>query len=526
MPPRPRLPLALTGALLVAVVPGASAAELGEPFATRGGTCTPGDGTLVVLAPAPVDEQAVVRGAVSGGPAVISEQQLADGDVAWSIASGPFGGQHRVALDCAGADGPVDYTLAFHAIPALPTSFSGRGRVDSSLPFTIDRPAAVGAELDVAGGVVELFGPEPAARGPHGPGPASAALGTFPGGRGTLGLGPVGAGTEWTLRLRALPATLGAFRVDPALPAGSAGITGSFTLDRPARVQVTVNDARGAGIDFPLTPTDLAAGTYPLGWDGRTLAGALAADGRYEVRVRSQDAAGTTSELVGPVLVDRRGPQLALRRGSVQLRQPVVVTATDEPAGIGSLSVRVGGARTVVAGPGERTVSVPPPPDGWPAGRTALEIVATDNAGNRTTRTLGFRAYEVNGLPCGRDAAVDRVLNTRRVTDALARTRAARGRTVASTYAVSRVLCADLDGDRIREMAVLLRARRSAGAPTPLVVFRASGERMYAPRVLTTKYALRGLAVRGRVLRATVGGGRRLTVRAAGGRFVLRVKRP
>lgn len=522
---RPSIIVLCTALLSASVAAPTHAADPSAPLATLAGTCAPGDGPTVLTAARPdPDRQAILRTAVSGGALLVDEQDVGDGEVRWHPAGG-FGGSYHVTVDCRLATEPASFSFEFHGVPALPTTLAGVG-AGSAIPFTVDRPAAVVGELEVSGGSVVLVDRD----GREHAGNGTIALGAVPAGQSQIGVRPSSTGVRWSLRLRAAPATLSGLQLDTAIPAGSVGARGQFTLDQPSRVQVTVHDKRGDAVDWPLTPTDLAAGTYPFGWDGRTLPGDLAADGQYEVRVRSTDAAGTTSQVTGPVLVDRAGPLLSFGRVTVGLHQDVRLSASDEPAGIASLSATVAAmgphpARTVGVPAGERRLVLSPPAGGWQVGRHALVVTATDRAGNRTKRTLTLSVFEVMGQPCGRPRASSDVLGSSRVMAALAATREGRGRPIAKVFRVSRVLCVDLDGDRVREMVVLLRGRR-AGAPTPLVAFRVSDRGLYAPRVISTRHVIRGLAVRGRTVRGTVAGRRALTVRAdARGTPVLRVSR-
>ncbi|PTL59060.1 hypothetical protein C7Y72_05065 [Paraconexibacter algicola] len=544
--PRPTPEVPLSPSVRPAAVPAALVALLTLPAAAVAGelqavsslssTCDPSTTGTVLSGPG-VDTPLVAALAAGSSAVTIDGVRVGAGEVLWAPLPARAGTERPFAVSCPETAGDTRYEIRLHPIPALPTSYVGAVGSDavSTLPFTLTRPATVVADVVTEDGAVTVDGaPVDSAT------PVAVRLGTRSG-TGTVTIARRDGFPIWEARLRALPATVSNLRFPSPFTNATPRAIGSVDLDEPSRLEVTVLPPTGElVVARPLAPTDLPAGTVPVAWDGRNLRGIATPDGSYRVRVRSEDATGRRTEVLAPVTLDRTGPAVTAGRVSVTLPQSVQLFAEDLQSGVAEVRVAVpasagGSARTITAvqtAPSPTTpgtpqprlrITVPAPDGGWRAGRHPLTVTAVDRVGSTSTRTLTVDAVEVQGGVCGRALAATAALVSSRVRDALASTREGRGRDAARVYRIAAVRCVDLDRDGTREMAVLLRSRR-AGAVTPLVVFRVSPQGTYAPRVISTRHALRGIAARGRTVRGTTTRGRVVTVRAAGRDLVLRVR--
>jgi flagellar basal-body rod modification protein FlgD len=83
------------------------------------------------------------------------------------------------------------------------------------------------------------------------------------------------------------------------LTGGAVASGGSYTLTEPAKINIVVSDSNGKAIrTIGSGATQVAAGTYDIGWDGKDDSGNTVADGTYTYKVttlNSNNEYGTAS---------------------------------------------------------------------------------------------------------------------------------------------------------------------------------------------------------------------------------------
>jgi FlgD Ig-like domain len=161
-----------------------------------------------------------------------------------------------------------------------------------------------------------------------------------------------------------------------------------FTLRKPQALDLAIVDANGKVQKTLATGRAYKKGPVVLHWDGSTDAGGQAADGRYRLRVTLADGREVT--IPDKIIVDTVPPTIRIdqvRKGSSAL----AVHYTRSPGNGYALMIVRQGSRIVVQ---KRVIphvahlaygKVAP-------GRYVIEMVAVDQAGNRTPHPPSFPA--------------------------------------------------------------------------------------------------------------------------------------
>jgi hypothetical protein len=161
-----------------------------------------------------------------------------------------------------------------------------------------------------------------------------------------------------------------------------------FTLRKPQALDLAIVDAGGTATKTLATGRRYPKGPVVLRWDGSTDSGGHAPDGRYRLRVTLADGREVT--IPDAIVVDTAPPTIRIhqvRRGRVAL----AVHYTRSPGNGYALMIVRQGSRIVLQ---KRVIphvahlaygKVAP-------GRYRIEMVAVDQAGNRTTNPPSFPA--------------------------------------------------------------------------------------------------------------------------------------
>lgn len=524
----PRFPALLLAALLLAAG-GASPSQAADPvaFAEIVATCDPADGLAAYFAD-PVttaQPQVAVRYEVKGGAVALDGATQDAGEVTWDLGDPlQVGEEPSVLTDCSEAAAPSPFAVAFHPYPEVPAAFSGVGAsAPSALPVLVSTAGPYLADVTVGGGSIAVSSPDGsraertfAADGQYELGRLSAGAHVFP-------VKPVAGGRPvWTIRIRPKPpVTVSGLSMPPALTSRTGPVTGSVTVDGETTLSINVENALGQGVRSLLAASTVPAGTYPVAWDGRGATGDLP-DGSYQIVVRSKDATGTESVARAPVKLDRTLLPARLAHTFVLSPDTVKGSVPADPSGIASVTVTADGRTTTLA-PGTLRFELPAPSRGRTIGKHVVTVTTVDGAGNTRTDALALNVLEVYGEPCGTNAAKSAVLTSRTVRAALEKTRAGRGRDVRTTFRVRKVVCAELTGDRTREMVVQLSSTRRTD-PTPLVVFRTDPRAGFKASFVTTRYRFTKVGTKGRTLVLRAPGEKRYEVRYSNRAFSLRAR--
>jgi hypothetical protein len=153
-----------------------------------------------------------------------------------------------------------------------------------------------------------------------------------------------------------------------------------FRLRDAGRVAVTVVAGSGDTVRrlTPATGTRMPKGAVLLRWDGRTDAGATAADGVYHLRVHLRSL-GRTISVPDPIDLDDTAPVLRLTsgRGTLPVRY-----STSEPAVVYARARALGANASAGALFRGRSGQVHFRPTRLAGAEVALTLVAVDRAGN------------------------------------------------------------------------------------------------------------------------------------------------
>jgi len=165
---------------------------------------------------------------------------------------------------------------------------SGNSRVQvfgySSGPVLVAGPAAPRpGKLVVPSGVVSQLSAGPSRSG------------------GTVASGPVSQGGLVLSGVSAAP--------NPPNPRNGVPVAVSFTVNRPASIEVTITDKQGRLVK------SLSGQSSPAIWDGQTDKGTWASPGVYSVNILARDGTGTASQTV-TVMIENKGGNLPTNPGA------------------------------------------------------------------------------------------------------------------------------------------------------------------------------------------------------------------
>ncbi len=162
----------------------------------------------------------------------------------------------------------------------------------------------------------------------------------------------------------------------------------SFTLRKPQALDLAIVDATGNVTKTLATGRSYPKGLVVLHWDGGTDAGGQAADGRYRLRVTLADGRDVT--IPDRVIVDTMPPTIRIDQVH-KGRLALAVHYTRSPGnGYALMIVRQGSRivlqKRVIPHVGHLAYDTVAP------GRYRVEMVAVDQAGNRTPNPPSFPA--------------------------------------------------------------------------------------------------------------------------------------
>jgi hypothetical protein len=454
------------------------------PFETTSGVCHPATGTSAWSFPLGYGWQQLwdLRVSVDGGPATWQDGgtdtlswdgPAVDWSTGWdSRSSDVLGG----TLSCAGAATDVHYTVGWYELPDSGTTFSGQLRPggQSELGFLAQDDGSYTADVSVSGGSMQVSH--------DGTGPTLSSTGTLDfsttAGPDEVDLDNVG-GTPltYTVTVAEVPAGLQLLSGSKtAYVRPGTSLTYGYRLNVPAQVNAWVHRSDNTVVRH-LVSDDPEQGDNSVTWDGRDDAGKQVPEGRYTLSIGAWNSrAGDTVD--SSVTVEATPPKLIVHSTA---SGRILVLASDSPSGILGVNVTIDGvpAQLDVA---TGSYSVP----NLPLGKHAVHVVATDRAGNAATQdltltkgTAGSSAAPAPTPPCNDLVAGAALFNAKRFTAAIARTAKIKQSAVPHRFTPARKLCLDLNGDGVRDMAVLYQGSGHLAWVTPLAVY------VGAPRTFT-----------------------------------------
>jgi hypothetical protein len=456
------------------------------------GTCRPANGTsnwttpYVSGADNGVDDMYDLRVTADGGPATWT--MAGDDPFAWTAATTnwslwelPTGYTPSGMISCAGAPADVNWSVSWYSLPHAPTTFTGDldPGDESDLGFRATNEGWYTDDVTVSGGSVDVY-----------QGDTSETVTSSGGGRvladdglNEISLENTGAApVHYTVSIAAAHPGL------QLLEAPTAGYTHSgvpltyrYSLAIPATVNIDVLSSSGTVVRTLVDGDELAAGEHSVTWDGASDHGSPVGEGRYTLRFRARNAAILDELSRSSPLFDNNAPLIGVVVPYAGTSD-VWVSAQDRTSGVQAVTVSVDGKATAAhPGAGGWLATPVPTPS---AGVHNVDVTVTDGAGNTTqvqravtfpgVATIPGVAGPLPSPPCSAADGVGAVLGSRTLVHAVARNAHIDASRIFEQFKLQKALCADLTGDGVTDLAVMLKGRGHLSHVTPVALFRGS----------------------------------------------------
>jgi hypothetical protein len=390
---------------LVTTAETASADPTATPFATISESYDPASSDMLtaaspVAASYPND---VVRATQTGNSALEvlggttdTNSVLASGDVVWDPIGGYSPGDTPQLYVGSSDTNNAAFSASFYADPTAPTSYSGvatKGSNDDSsslMPFVVPGYASYVVNVSVAGGAIRVSNESDEA-GQTFEDAGQLSLGDLASGIHEVFVQPVeGAGVQWTISISPEPITIASQQFNRAWSQPGTTNTLHYSVDGDTHLTAEIESASGTVVRTLVSGLFEGAGAHTLVWDGRDSSGNPVPTGTYTAKLTSDDPVGNTTTATATIGIDSTPPTVSLAHTTLRPTQAVVVRFADSGSGVATGSITIDGAHKQVLRQGETTLSYGP--RRWAPGRHQVVAVTTDRAGNRTVRTLSFRA--------------------------------------------------------------------------------------------------------------------------------------
>jgi hypothetical protein len=390
----------LAAGILMTAIP-VAAADPSSPFAAISGSVDAGTYDMSVAGlPVPNAHPNVIARLTQTGSSRLylgsdgGNGYVGSGDVIWvnpSYSSLDPGATPSVTVSNNDDANGAAFSVELFDEPTAPLSYAGVSSTASNasqLLFLTPGTAPYVANVSVSGGAIQVSGGSSDQTfedfGQY-------SLGTISSGTGEIDVAPVaGPQTQWSISISPEPITITGQQFNHVWSQPGINNTLHFSVDGDTHLTAQIENASGTVVRTLASGLFEGAGAHTLIWDGRDSNGNPVPTGTYTAKLTSDDPVGNVANASASIGIDSTPPTVSLAHTTLRPTQAVLVRFADDGSGLTSGSITIDGAHKQVLRQGETTLSYGP--RRWAPGRHQVVAVTTDRAGNRTVRTLSFRA--------------------------------------------------------------------------------------------------------------------------------------